>query len=32
LQERKRSLAAAALGGADAGAPLTRADLLELLG
>src|SRR4029077_14921300 len=27
LQERKRSLAAAALGGADAGSPLTRADL-----
>ena len=32
LQERKRSLAAAALGGADVGAPLTKADLLELLG
>jgi len=32
LQERKRTLAAAALGGADAGAPLTKADLLELLG
>jgi SNF2 family DNA or RNA helicase len=31
LQERKRALAAAALGGADAGAPLTREDLLELL-
>jgi len=31
LQERKRALAAAALGGADAGAPLTKADLLELL-
>jgi len=32
LQERKRTLAAAALGGADVGAPLTKADLLELLG
>ena len=32
LQERKRALAAAALGGADAGAPLTKADLLERLG
>jgi len=31
LQEKKRALAAAAIGGADAGAPLTREDLLELL-
>jgi len=31
LQEKKRALAAAAIGGADAGAPLTREDLLDLL-
>jgi SNF2 family DNA or RNA helicase len=31
LQDKKRALAAAAIGGADAGAPLTRDDLLELL-
>jgi len=31
LQERKREIAEAALGGAGAGAPLTRGDLLDLL-
>jgi len=31
LQERKRALADAALGGANAGAPLSRQDLLDLL-